>query len=60
MLLLGHDVPGDPHRARVLRSAALVSIRYLISGGIMLAGARLSGAKIPSGAELRRTALYGV
>jgi drug/metabolite transporter (DMT)-like permease len=39
---------------------ALVSIRYLISGSIMLAGARLSGAKIPSGPELRRTAFYGV
>jgi drug/metabolite transporter (DMT)-like permease len=40
--------------------AALMSVRYLISGGLLLAGALVAGAKIPKGRELRRTALFGV
>jgi drug/metabolite transporter (DMT)-like permease len=39
---------------------ALVSIRYILSGGIMLAGARAAGVPIPRGRELWRTALNGV
>jgi drug/metabolite transporter (DMT)-like permease len=39
---------------------ALVAIRYLLSGGVMLAGARLAGVPIPGGVELRRTALNGI
>jgi drug/metabolite transporter (DMT)-like permease len=40
--------------------AALMSVRYLISGGLLLAGAWVKGAQVPRGRELRRTALYGV
>jgi drug/metabolite transporter (DMT)-like permease len=40
--------------------AALMSVRYLISGGVMLAGAWAKGAQLPRGRELRRTALFGV
>lgn len=40
--------------------AALMSVRYLISGGLLLAGAWVKGAQLPRGRELRRTALYGV
>jgi drug/metabolite transporter (DMT)-like permease len=39
---------------------ALVSIRYIISGGLMLAGARAAGVPIPRGPELWRTAFNGV
>lgn len=38
----------------------LVCVRYLISGSLMLAGARLSGAHLPRGRELWLTAGYGV
>lgn len=38
----------------------LVCFRYLISGGLMLAGALLSGAHLPRGRELWWTAGYGV
>jgi drug/metabolite transporter (DMT)-like permease len=40
--------------------AALMSVRYLISGGLMLAGAWAKGARIPRGQELGKTALFGV
>jgi drug/metabolite transporter (DMT)-like permease len=40
--------------------AALMSVRYLISGGFLLAGARLKGAHFPHGRELRRTAVFGI
>ena len=38
----------------------LISARFLISGTLMLIGARWSGAKIPKGRELCLTALFGV
>jgi len=38
----------------------LVSVRYTLSGGIMLLGAWLVRAKLPSGRRLLRTALFGV
>ena len=38
----------------------LVSVRYMLSGGLMLVGTRLAGAKFPRGRELWRTALFGV
>lgn len=38
----------------------LVSVRFLLSGGILLAGCRLFRARLPEGEELRRTALNGV
>jgi hypothetical protein len=38
----------------------LVSVRYLASGAIMLIGAKITGAHLPRGKELRETALYGV
>lgn len=38
----------------------LVSARYLISGGLMLAAARAAGAHIPRGPELARAALCGL
>jgi drug/metabolite transporter (DMT)-like permease len=38
----------------------LVSVRFLLSGGLMLAGARLFNIPIPCGKELWRTALFGV
>lgn len=38
----------------------LVSVRYLLSGTLMLAGAVVLGARLPRGRELWRTALFGV
>jgi drug/metabolite transporter (DMT)-like permease len=38
----------------------LVATRFLISGGLMLMGAKLSGAYIPQGRELWQTAGYGL
>lgn len=38
----------------------LVAWRFLLSGSILLAAARLARAKFPAGGELRRTALNGV
>jgi len=38
----------------------LVSLRFLLSGGILMAGALLLKAEIPRGRELALTALYGV
>lgn len=38
----------------------LISARFLLSGTLMLIGARWSGAKIPKGRELWLTALFGV
>jgi drug/metabolite transporter (DMT)-like permease len=38
----------------------LVSLRYLASGTIMLIGAKITGAHLPRGKELRETALFGV
>ena len=38
----------------------LLSARFLLSGTIMLIGARWSGAKIPTGREFWMTALFGV
>ena len=37
----------------------LIAVRYTISGGLMLAGAMLAGARIPRGRELAETALFG-
>jgi drug/metabolite transporter (DMT)-like permease len=39
---------------------ALVAIRFLISGSVMLAGARLMGVHLPKGRELWTTAATGV
>src|SRR5277367_5800798 len=38
----------------------LMFLRYTTSGGLMLIGAKLTGARWPSFGELWRTALYGV
>ena len=38
----------------------LMCLRYLISGGVLLAGALAAGARLPTASELRRTAFYGV
>ncbi len=38
----------------------LVSVRYMLSGGILLAGALAAGARIPRGKELWRTAAIGI
>jgi drug/metabolite transporter (DMT)-like permease len=38
----------------------LVSLRFLLSGMVMMIGARISGASFPKGRELWLTALYGV
>ena len=38
----------------------LVAARFIISGGLLLAGCLLAGVPLPSGKELRRTALNGV
>ncbi len=38
----------------------LIAIRYVISGGILLAGAALSGAALPRGRELALTCLCGI
>jgi drug/metabolite transporter (DMT)-like permease len=39
--------------------ATLMCLRYLVSGILMLAGARVAGAHFPRGEELWRTAIYG-
>ena len=38
----------------------LISLRFLLSGMLMMIGARISGASFPKGRELWLTALYGV
>ena len=38
----------------------IVCSRFLISGGVMLLGAKLAGAHIPRGRELWLTSLYGI
>lgn len=38
----------------------LVAARFLMSGGLMLAGARLAGAELPRGRELWQTAWNGI
>ncbi len=38
----------------------LISLRFLISGSLLLAGAKILGAAFPRGAELRRIALNGL
>ncbi len=38
----------------------LVAVRFLLSGGILLAGALMAGARLPRGRELALTAAYGV
>jgi drug/metabolite transporter (DMT)-like permease len=38
----------------------LLAARFLLSGGIMLAGAAISGARLPRGRELWLTAFYGI
>jgi drug/metabolite transporter (DMT)-like permease len=38
----------------------LMCVRYLLSGGLMLAGAAISGARLPRGRELWRTSVYGL
>ncbi|MCX6620972.1 MAG: EamA family transporter [Acidobacteria bacterium] len=38
----------------------IVSTRYLISGGMMLVGAKLAGVPMPRGRELWLTSLYGL
>jgi drug/metabolite transporter (DMT)-like permease len=40
--------------------ATLMCVRYLLSGGIMLAGALVAGAHLPRGRELWLTAFYGI
>jgi drug/metabolite transporter (DMT)-like permease len=38
----------------------LIAIRYTISGSIMLIGAKIAGVHLPTGSELRQTALCGI
>ena len=38
----------------------LICVRFLLSGGIILIAAKLYGAQLPTGRELRFTALYGI
>ena len=38
----------------------LLAARFLLSGGIMLVGAAISGARLPRGRELWLTAFYGI
>jgi len=40
--------------------ALLMCLRYSLSGGVLLIGARLAGARFPSAPDLRRTAFYGI
>lgn len=35
-------------------------LRYTLSGGVLLIGARLAGARFPDARDLRRTAFYGI
>jgi drug/metabolite transporter (DMT)-like permease len=41
-------------------AVTLLSLRFLISGSLMLAGAVITGARLPRGRELWLTAAYGV
>lgn len=38
----------------------LMAVRFMLSGSIMLIGAKLLGVELPRGRELRMTALYGI
>jgi drug/metabolite transporter (DMT)-like permease len=38
----------------------MIAARFIISGALMLIGAKLSGATLPRGRDLRLTALYGI
>ena len=38
----------------------LMCLRYCVSGGVLLIGALVTGARFPTPSELRRTAFYGV
>jgi drug/metabolite transporter (DMT)-like permease len=40
--------------------AMLMCLRYTISGGALLTGALITGARLPTGREALRTALYGL
>jgi drug/metabolite transporter (DMT)-like permease len=40
--------------------ALLMCLRYSLSGGVLLIGARLAGARFPNARDLRRTAFYGI
>jgi len=40
--------------------AVLIAVRYFLSGGILLLAARLTGAHLPRGRELRNTILSGL
>ncbi len=40
--------------------ATLMCVRYLLSGGLMLAGAAISGARLPRGRGLWTTSAYGL
>jgi len=44
----------------MMPATMLVAVRYLLSGGILLAGAAITGAKIPRGRELWLTAAHGL
>ncbi len=44
----------------MISPAQLVAIRYVISGALMLAGVKLSKARLPRGRELLLTALFGL
>ena len=38
----------------------LMTARFLLSGGLLLIGALITGARLPRGSELLRTSLYGI
>ncbi len=44
----------------MISPAQLVSIRYIISGALLLSGAKFAGARLPRGRELLLTAFFGL
>lgn len=59
-LLWGTTYLGIRIAVESIAPATLMCVRYLISGGLMLAGALVYGAKLPRGRELWGTAAFGV
>jgi drug/metabolite transporter (DMT)-like permease len=59
-ILWGTTYLGIRIAVETIPPATLMCVRYLLSGGLMLAGAMVSGARLPRGRELWATSAYGL
>ncbi len=59
-ILWGTTYLGIRIAVETIPPATLMCVRYLLSGGLMLAGAAVSGARLPRGRELWTTSAYGL